>query len=92
MSNYLAGMVSLDQIIHPTNEHENISFIPSGSIPPNPSELMSGKRMKDLLVEIRKDYREACTAFRVDSDYVPIFESKFVSKLVIRCALMFDIF
>lgn len=50
------------------------------------------RKYTTFVVEIRKDYREACTAFRVDSDYVPIFESKFVSKLVIRCALMFDIF
>lgn len=50
------------------------------------------RKYTTFVVEIRKDYREACTAFGVDSDYVPIFESKFVSKLVIRRALMFDNF
>ncbi|WP_018343045.1 GumC family protein [Cytophaga aurantiaca] len=56
LSNYLAGMRSIKDIIYPTALNENLFFIPSGVIPPNPSELLSSKRMDELLEYLKKNY------------------------------------
>ena len=56
LSNYLAGMKSMQEIIYPTTLNENLFFIPSGIIPPNPSELLSSKRMDGLLEYLKKNY------------------------------------
>ncbi|HYO78947.1 MAG TPA: CpsD/CapB family tyrosine-protein kinase, partial [Thermoanaerobaculia bacterium] len=44
--------IPLDDIIQPT-EVPNLSVVLSGSIPPNPSELLSSDRMKHLIEEVR---------------------------------------
>ncbi len=55
LSNYLAGKVDLkDIIIRP--EAANFDFIPSGTIPPNPGELMTSEKMKDLFGYLREHY------------------------------------
>lgn len=55
LSNYLAGKVELkDIIIRP--ESANFDFIPSGTIPPNPGELMTSEKMKDLFSYLREQY------------------------------------
>ena len=36
-----------------TDVDPNLYFIPSGPIPPNPSELLGSNRMKELIIEIR---------------------------------------
>jgi len=56
LSSYLSGNVDEEIIQIPDNE--NIHIIPSGTIPPNPVELISSKRMKTLLKEMgdRYDY------------------------------------
>lgn len=56
LSNYLAGKVTLDKIIHKTDQHENLSFIPAGIIPPNPAELLSGNKMKELVAVLRTQF------------------------------------
>jgi tyrosine-protein kinase Etk/Wzc len=45
----------LDEAIHKTSI-VNLDFIPSGSIPPNPSELLLHERFGDLLTSISKNY------------------------------------
>ncbi len=55
LSNYLIGKASLDEIILDT-ELENLYVLPSGSIPPNPSELISSAKTAELFVELRKHY------------------------------------
>lgn len=54
LSSYLSGNID-EKIIHTTGE-EKISVIPSGPIPPNPVELISSNRMKNLLSELSKTY------------------------------------
>lgn len=56
LSNYLAGMVEMDKIIYPSGYHDNLSFIPSGAIPPNPSELLNGEKIKKLLVKLKNEF------------------------------------
>lgn len=55
LSTYLVGIDSIDQIILPTLV-ENLSFMPSGPIPPNPAELLGKPEMKDLLDTVRSQY------------------------------------
>jgi tyrosine-protein kinase Etk/Wzc len=45
---YLFNEVKLEDIIRPT-ELSNLSFISSGTIPPNPSETLASKNMKDFI-------------------------------------------
>jgi tyrosine-protein kinase Etk/Wzc len=45
----------LDEAIHKTSI-VNLDFIPTGSIPPNPSELLLHERFGDLLTSISKNY------------------------------------
>ncbi len=57
LSNYLIGVDPIDQIIFPTLI-ENLSFLPSGPIPPNPAEILGKPEMKILidLLRSRFDY------------------------------------
>ena len=55
LSNYLAGYTSLDEVVHHTLQ-ENLHILPSGDIPPNPSELLLSKRMDDLVRELKSRY------------------------------------
>jgi capsular exopolysaccharide synthesis family protein len=50
LSNYLTGKVALNEVIKKTLV-DNVFLLPSGPIPPNPSELLNSKRMKDLMNE-----------------------------------------
>lgn len=49
--NYLIGQRSVDQIIQATPIN-NLSFIASGPVPPNPAELLSNNRMAVFLKEL----------------------------------------
>lgn len=48
LSTYLIGKVSAEEIIFPT-QHQNLYFVPSGVIPPNPAELLQTPRLKEFL-------------------------------------------
>jgi len=53
--NYLIDDESLESVTFRT-EIENLDVIPSGPIPPNPSELLMSERLSDLLLQLREDY------------------------------------
>lgn len=55
LSDYLFANVNLIDIIRKT-KLENLNFITSGTIPPNPSELLGSRQMNDFLGELRKSY------------------------------------
>jgi succinoglycan biosynthesis transport protein ExoP len=48
LSNFLSGNAPLDSIIKKT-EVPNLCYIPSGPIPPNPSELIGSKLFKEMI-------------------------------------------
>lgn len=52
---YLVGEFKLEQIIFPT-EINNLNIITSGTIPPNPAEMLDSKKMEDFLAEVRAKY------------------------------------
>lgn len=53
--NYLIGQRKLEQIIQVTPIN-NLSFIASGPIPPNPAELLSNPRMASLIEELEPNF------------------------------------
>ncbi|MDX2130279.1 MAG: polysaccharide biosynthesis tyrosine autokinase [Chloroherpetonaceae bacterium] len=55
LTNYLVGRTSLDDIIRPSLV-QNLDVITSGTIPPNPSELLAMSRMRDFLEQMRERY------------------------------------
>lgn len=55
MSTLLIGRNTLDECICPSSV-ENISVIPAGPTPPNPSELLLRRELDDLLVQLHETY------------------------------------
>lgn len=55
LSDLLSGKTTLEQVVHQT-ETPNLRLISRGSVPPNPSELLMGKRFEQLLDKIASEY------------------------------------
>jgi tyrosine-protein kinase Etk/Wzc len=55
ITNYLMDMISYENLPKQTFL-ENLWIVSSGSLPPNPSELLASKKMHDLLNRMKKDY------------------------------------
>lgn len=86
LSTYLTGQVSLKEVIVHDHIHK-IDFIPSGPVPPNPSELLHTDAMKKLLEELspQYDYVLVDTApVGLVSDAVPLIRQSDVNLFVIR--------
>ncbi|MEM8525740.1 MAG: polysaccharide biosynthesis tyrosine autokinase [Bacteroidota bacterium] len=56
LSNYLVGQVEADELIHAYEDHPQLHYIGSGSIPQNPSELLMNQRLPALLKQLRAQY------------------------------------
>ena len=57
VTSYLSrGDVTLDQIAQPCKEVNGMDVFVGGAIPPNPSELLLGDRVKDLFRDLREQY------------------------------------
>lgn len=55
LSSLLSGMVKLNDVIT-TTDYPGLDFLSSGPLPPNPAELLSSKRMRQLLEIVSKKY------------------------------------
>jgi tyrosine-protein kinase Etk/Wzc len=55
-SDHVIGKASVDDIIRPSGISDNLFFVSSGSIPPNPSELIMHSRTESLLNELRERF------------------------------------
>lgn len=57
LSNYLGGQVDeLSDIIVTDKQHPSFSFIPVGTIPPNPTELLFNDRLQDAIHTLKQQY------------------------------------
>lgn len=56
LSNVLAGVNKLEEAIRRGVFWDTLSILPSGEIPPNPSELLSSMKMKHILSALAEDY------------------------------------
>jgi len=55
LTEFLSGETTvIEEIIHPSGYNENCEFIYSGSIPPNPSDLLQNGKLNELLEIIKK--------------------------------------
>ena len=57
LSSYLAGVSSLDLIVVPHPAITNLAAIPTGPIPPNPADLLSSRRLTELIADLRSRYK-----------------------------------
>jgi succinoglycan biosynthesis transport protein ExoP len=57
LSSYLAGVSSLDLITVPHPAITNLAAIPTGPIPPNPADLLSSRRLTELIADLRSRYK-----------------------------------
>jgi capsular exopolysaccharide synthesis family protein len=55
VSTYLIGRSNIEDIVFPS-EVENLYFMPSGPIPPNPAELLGSSKMDELITWARQNY------------------------------------
>lgn len=55
LSSYLVGKSGIEDIIQ-TTSIDNLYIMPSGPVPPNPSELMTTERVKELINELRHSF------------------------------------
>lgn len=55
LSDVLSGRITLDDAIHGT-EVPNLSFIPRGTVPPNPSELLMSRQFEEFLQSVSPNY------------------------------------
>ncbi|MFD2937179.1 GumC family protein [Spirosoma flavum] len=57
LSSYLNGEATLADILKPVPGHPNYFIIPSGPLPPDPSELLGGANVKQLIDLLRNQFR-----------------------------------
>ena len=55
MSRLLSGVVSLDEVINKT-KIDNLDYITADQIPPNPSELIGGAKLQQVIKELKNVY------------------------------------
>ncbi|AFL85869.1 capsular exopolysaccharide biosynthesis protein [Belliella baltica DSM 15883] len=55
LSTFLIGKASENEIIVPSI-HENLYFVPSGIIPPNPAELLQTQKLKDFIKYLEEQF------------------------------------
>lgn len=55
LTELLTGANTLDEVIRPTNV-ANVSYLPAGSPPPNPTELLESKAMTETIAELEQRY------------------------------------
>ena len=86
LSSYLSNQAELSEITFGT-EVENLTFIPAGPVPPNPSELLYSDKMKNLLEELTKTYDFVIVdsaPVGLVSDAIPLIRMADVNLFVIR--------
>jgi succinoglycan biosynthesis transport protein ExoP len=57
LSTYLAGVSSLELVTIPHPSIPNLAVIPAGPIPPNPADLLSSQRLRDMIAALRGEYK-----------------------------------
>lgn len=86
LTNYLAHQIEIDDIIR-HSEQENLDFIVSGPVPPNPSELLHSKRMSILIETLKTRYDVVMidtAPIGLVSDAIPLIRVSDINVFVIR--------
>jgi capsular exopolysaccharide synthesis family protein len=56
LSNILAGQMGIEEAIVQSEEFSTVFCIPSGPVPPNPSELLNSSKMSEILESLRGEF------------------------------------
>lgn len=86
LSNYLAHQCAAEDIILPSGQ-ANLDFIPSGPVPPNPSELLHSERMSLLIAKLKLTYDIIMidtAPIGLVSDAIPLIRLSDIKLFVIR--------
>ena len=86
VSGIRSNRIDLFTIVHPT-EFENLSIICSGTIPPNPAELLGSEPMEDFLNEIANDFDYIIIdtpPINIVSDALPLIRESDGVVLIVR--------
>lgn len=86
LSSVLSGQHKLEDVLIHDEVHQ-IDFIPSGPVPPNPSELLHTAFMQDLLRRLEKEYDYVLVdtaPVGLVSDAIPLIRQSDVNLFVIR--------
>ena len=54
---YLAGLTSFDDASYKHSTFENLTILPSGTIPPNPQELLASSKFNKFLEDVKSNYK-----------------------------------
>jgi capsular exopolysaccharide synthesis family protein len=85
LSNYLAHQCTVAEIID--NKQIDFDFIVSGTVPPNPSELLQSSRMGSLIAELKQKYDVIMidtAPIGLVSDAIPLIRMSDINVFVIR--------
>ena len=92
MSNYLANEVnSLSDITVQDDNYPSLHIIPTGTIPPNPTELLESERFAQLLEDAKRKYKYIfidCPPIDIVADTHIIEKFATNSIFLIRCGLL----
>ncbi|AZI25861.1 polysaccharide biosynthesis tyrosine autokinase [Pedobacter sp. G11] len=86
LSSVLSGQHQVEDVLVHDDVH-HIDFIPSGPVPPNPSELLHTVAMQDLLRKLERDYDYVLVdtaPVGLVSDAIPLIRQSDVNLFVIR--------
>lgn len=86
LSNYLVHQSTVEDIIQHT-AYENLDFISSGPIPPNPAELLHYELIADLLTQLRTRYEIIMidtAPIGLVSDSIPLICQSDINLFIIR--------
>jgi len=56
VTNYLIGEAEIQELIRQSPDFPQLHFLPSGPVPPNPSELLLSDRMESLFAYLKSNY------------------------------------
>lgn len=56
LSHYLSGQAELSEVVYQNKEYENLYTIFSGTFPPNPAELLSSEKFRELIKKAREEF------------------------------------
>lgn len=56
LTNFIVGSISLNEVIHPVPDVENLFVIPCGPVPPNPAEMLLHEKIDQLFSELRNQF------------------------------------
>lgn len=92
LSNYLAKEVdSLRDIVATDTITPNLHIIPTGTVPPNPTELLESERLSQLLDEAKKEYKYIfidCPPVDIVADTHIIEQYATNCLFLVRCGLL----